>query len=207
MMMVSALMVGLSASVADPAKASYSEFRPDLRGCFCDTLLGSVESVAFGQLRLRDGLFYLFVEAGYGPTAPLVGSEVLLQWALQSGPGGLILVISSRPENGESTFYVEAGKTLRYWGTAQSGWGDGYTFDEYCVDRREIDEVMSFMESIDFDYLRCREEIREALDLPEPESFDSEDSGCGGGGFGSGWSLGLAGWFGLWFRGRRRGRC
>lgn len=179
------------------ARGSSSRFEPDVRGCFCYAL-GSIVSIAMGPLIVKRPTpetinFYLLVEKRYGPSAPAVGEEIQLRSVTSSGPGGLLLLESERRPDEQYVLGVEAGQTLRFLGTPSSGWGEGYTFDEYCVERLDADAVLSFIESVNFDELRCLDEITDVLDIPKPSYLQPDDSGCSGGGFEAltGMALGL----------------
>lgn len=191
------MMVSTVAAVAVwPAanRASFSnDYEPDLRRCFCGRLDGNdIVSIVMGRLiegrPTPEGVdFHLLVEGSYGASAPAVGEEVPLRWATltlegPSGPGSLLLLEDEDKPDERRVLWVEEGQTLRFLGSPSSHLGFDYFFDEHCVERRDADAVLSFIESVDFDYLRCLDEVPDALDIPRPSYLERGESGCSGGG-------------------------
>lgn len=206
------IMVSTVASLSvwtDEARASSSnEYRADVRRCFCDPLDGgSIVWIAMGRLIEKRPTpetiaFYLLVEKSYGASAPEVGMEIPLKRVSTSEPGGLLLLESKQRPDDPYVLGVEAGQTLRFIGTPESGWGTRWTYEEYCVERRDADAVLSFIESVEFDYLRCLDEITDALDIPKPSYLQPDHSACSGGGTEMLTGMALA----LGLLARRRGR-
>jgi len=193
----------------DEAQASFSnEYNADVRRCFCDPLDGgTIVWIAMGRLIEKRPTpetiaFYLLVERSYGASAPTMGKEITLKRVTTSEPGGLLLLESKQRPGDPYVLGVEAGKTLRFIGTPESGWGQRWTYDEYCVERRDADAVLSFIESVDFDYLRCLDEITDALDIPKPSYLKPDHSACSADGTETLTSMALA----LGLLARRRGR-
>lgn len=199
--LIAALTAGLVATfghVTDQANASYVPFQPDLRRCFCDALSRrDIEWIVMAQLLQRretrpEGdviASYLVVENRYGATAPPIGTEIPfrigdeipLRIGDEIGPERQVLVMRKRNPDELYVLGVETGKTLRFIGTPESGWGERYTYDEYCVERRDAHAVLSFVESVDFDPVRCLDRITEELGIPKPVPFVPEDPGCSSG--------------------------
>ena len=175
---VIAFLCGTYALSPTTGRASSVRFAPDLRLCFCGTLKTPKEFAVFGYVVHRNET-YLVVEKGYGSTAPPPGSKLQINQSHRSGPGGLGLLRSPNRYSPNATFFLEENQTIRYIGVPESGWNELDTFEEHCIERRHIDDVLTFFEDIEFDVRRCYDEITDALGIPKP--WTPPDDGCHGG--------------------------
>lgn len=181
---MASILVAAVATSAPAVLASTRVFEPDRRACFCKFLNSSPEQgVAFivtGERIFRESQFFLLVEKRYGEGAPALGEEVLLESVDLAQPTSLLLYqVQDRPDD-QFVHYLQPGQTIRFIGSPDSGWSYSDTFGKYCTELRDADEVLTFIESIDFDYIRCLDGLANAVDLPEyMPDYMEEDYGCG----------------------------
>lgn len=181
------LAAGPVVGTASEAAASYTEFQPDQRMCFCMILGSDVEFAATGSAVWRDQEIYLIIDGTFGPRPPALGDELPMPWVLRPGLGGYAVMKWSETDKGFSGIPLPADRIVRYFHHPESGWGSGYNFEEYCAHSRPIADLLAFYSSIEFDAQACYDEVREVLDIPNPQPSDGQTSGCGGAGGGGGW--------------------
>jgi hypothetical protein len=154
-------------------------------------ILGSsVDFAATGNTVWRGEEIYLIIDETFGTRAPALGDEILMPWVLRPGPGGYAILRWSETTKGFSGIPLPTDRMVRYFHHPESGWGNGYTFDEYCEHSRPVADVLEFYASIDFDAQVCYDEVIEALDILDGQSLNRNDSGCSGAGVRGGWWVG-----------------
>lgn len=199
------LAAGPVLGTTSKAAASYKPFQPDQRVCFCMILGSDVEFAATGNAVWRDQEVYLIIDGTFGPRPPALGDELPMPWVLRPGPGGYAILKWSETDKGYSGIPLQSDRMVRYFHHPESGWGNGFHFEEYCEHSRPIADLLAFYSSIEFDAQACYDEVREVLDIPNPQPSDGKAPGCGSADGDGGW-IGWMTLLGGGIRARRRGR-